>query len=247
MKLREALFSDPEILIYEVSLQYPWEDENWDEEDCDEEEEEYDSVLIREAEPVLAPILAAEYVKSGKLDGSFALKGTIIDGSQEYRTGYLLIVMPEGIVDGYFIKEGDRVIAKDYQEFSFIGRMIPSVAIDHFIPYTIFHCKRTPEIGINVLRNSLSLAKEKWEIASQLGYILRDERRYDEAVETFSLAIEEGKYLAPKAWHYRERAGCLDRLGNTQEAEKDRQQVEAIESRLRKLAYWQQREKGYTR
>lgn len=103
---------------------------------------------------------------------------------------YMDVNLPERISDYAFFVHGDSVRFGYHHEFP--GQVIPAVAIDCFGVYELFYCRWAPEIGIKVLKQGLAIANRKRCIAQDLGYIFRDERRFQEAAQMFKLAVEEG-------------------------------------------------------
>lgn len=205
MKLKQALFNEPGVSIYQVdtaSDDYFYSDDflNWD------------------VEPIEAEILTAEYVRGGMLEGYFILKATFIPVEGEVQPCYVDVSMPERISERIYFKSDDEIIEEN--RYGFRGKAIPLVAIDGFGNYNLFYSKRNPEIGLNVLRYGLNLAKRKAYIAQDMAYILRDEKRYQEAVEAFSMLIAEG---ANDVYPYLERAALLEKLGDVAGAAKDRE------------------------
>src|SRR5258708_19541219 len=89
--------------------------------------------------------------------------------------------------------------------------------------YELFYSKKRPEVGIEVLQGGLRSSAKKAAIAEDLGYILRDERRFQEAAEAFEIAVEEG----PSSYFiYGELAGCYGETGNKELADKYRKLFE---------------------
>ncbi len=70
--------------------------------------------------------------------------------------------------------------------------IIPAVASDCFGDYELFYAKENPQIGIDVLREGLSKAAKKYIVAEDLGYILRDENRFEESIEAFKISKQIG-------------------------------------------------------
>ena len=122
---------------------------------------------------------------------------------------YMDINLPERISDyAYFHKNGSLRFGYHHE---FPGEIIPAAAVDCFGVYELFYSRRRPELGIDVLRRGLAAAKRKQCIAQDLGYILRDERRFQEAAEMFKIAVEEG----PSSYFiYGELAGAYAELGD---------------------------------
>lgn len=70
--------------------------------------------------------------------------------------------------------------------------VIPAVASDCYGDYTLYYSKEDPQVGIDILRNGLSIATNKNVVAEDLGYILRDEEKTKEAIEAFSISEQFG-------------------------------------------------------
>ncbi|MFN9246388.1 MAG: tetratricopeptide repeat protein, partial [Planctomycetota bacterium] len=91
------------------------------------------------------------------------------------------------------------------------------VPIDCFGVYELFYSRIAPDLGIDILRKGLALSQNKLHIAQDLGYILRDERRFAEAAIAFQLAVDVG----PSSYFiYGELAGCYDEIGDAANAKK---------------------------
>jgi hypothetical protein len=68
-----------------------------------------------------------------------------------------------------------------------------------------------------VLRKGLAGARKRENIAADMAYILRDERRYEESVEAFTIAIEEGDATSGVNKYYcMEREALLKKIGAPQ-------------------------------
>ena len=78
------------------------------------------------------------------------------------------------------------------------------MAIEKFGVYDQYYVKGHAEVGMKVLREGLAVAKSKGPIALDLAYILRDEKRYAESAEAFTLAINQGEGVITSG--YSERA-----------------------------------------
>src|SRR5438093_9550822 len=75
----------------------------------------------------------------------------------------------------------------------------------------MYYSRKRPEVGIDILRRGLAIARRKHYIAEDLGYIFRDERRFAEAAEMFRISVEEG----PSSYFiYGELAGAYAELGD---------------------------------
>lgn len=111
------------------------------------------------------------------------------------------VSVPERINDyAYFIDNGR--LRYDYTH-RYPGRIIPAIAFDCFGVYDLFYVKSAPQIGIDVLRRGLNACRRKRFIAQDLGYILRDEKRYREAAEMFELVVAEEALVPLHLWRAR--------------------------------------------
>ncbi|HSP62313.1 MAG TPA: hypothetical protein VLQ90_04955, partial [Pyrinomonadaceae bacterium] len=126
------------------------------------------------------------------------------------------LAMPERLSDtAYFLDSGD-ILQVPQRDFGVWG--VPLVAIEGFGNYELFYSRIKPEIGLEVLRKGLAVAREKENIAVDMAYILRDEKRYQESLDAFTLAIEEGEARGHAneqyfQYYYREREALLKKLG----------------------------------
>ncbi len=182
MKLSELLFEDNKFLIFQIG-----EKNNF------ESEEFWDWILL----PIESKTLSAESINNDILDGYFIIKARWIKEYGEVENCYINITMPERISDEVYIKRDNKIIRLPSYELR--GEFVPSVSIEGFGVYELFYSKLQPEIGIQVLRDGLISATKKAAIAGDLAYILRDEGRHSEAIEAFTMVIEEenSEYAMP--------------------------------------------------
>jgi hypothetical protein len=64
------------------------------------------------------------------------------------------------------------------------------LTISKYVNSEIYYLKSNPEIGINILKEGLKQSKEKWFYALELAEILRDEKKYSEAISFFEVVVE---------------------------------------------------------
>lgn len=104
---------------------------------------------------------------------------------------YIGIITPERIAETVVKKKpsGQIVAESIYDQEQTI---IPAVASDCFGNYELFYAKENPKIGINVLKEGLTKAINRNIVAEDLGYILRDVERIEEAIEAFKISEQEG-------------------------------------------------------
>lgn len=101
------------------------------------------------------------------------------------------IMTPERIADMVVkITPQMNVIIEGIEEQT--NSVIPAVASDCFGDYELYYAKENPQVGIDILRDGLNKSSIKNVIAEDLGYILRDENRIEEAIEAFKISESYG-------------------------------------------------------
>jgi tetratricopeptide (TPR) repeat protein len=96
----------------------------------------------------------------------------------------------ERITDHVFRLVDGKIIGELFYEYSrkHQNSIIPAIASDCFGIYELYYAKENPQVGIDILRNGLTKSLTKNVIAEDLGYILRDENRINEAIEAFLIS-----------------------------------------------------------
>lgn len=125
---------------------------------------------------------------------------------------YIGIVTPERIAETVIKRnaKGQAIIESIYDQER---TTIPAIASECFGVYELFYAKENPQIGIDILRNALTKATNKNVVAEDLGYILRDEGRIEEAIESFKISEEFGPSSEYTYW---ELSGLYAELGDTE-------------------------------
>lgn len=201
MRLVDALAQHPDVRVFAVLDSDADDQSEWD----------------------VTPIDANVLTESGDHD-FFIVKAKNVLPDGTVADCYIDICLPERISDyAYFIR-GDRLDVRYHHEFD--GEIICAVPIDCFGVYDLFYSKAAPDIGIETLKQGLVASSHKTYIAEDLGYILRDEKRFSEAAEMFQIAVE----AEPSSYFiYGELAGCYDEIGQTDKANKYRTMFERAE------------------
>jgi tetratricopeptide (TPR) repeat protein len=102
---------------------------------------------------------------------------------------FLGIITPERSAETVIKKTANgKIVAESIYDIE--STVIPAVASDCFGVYELYYAQENPQIGIDVLRNGLDKATNKNVVAEDLGYILRDEHRFEEAIEAFKISEE---------------------------------------------------------
>ena len=162
MKVKD-IFTDSKVKIFAVTNQDDENELNWDIEPTDFE-------LIPEEENVYI-VKALQVLSDSTIDC------------------FLEIVTPERIAETVIKRTASgKVIARSICDIE--DTIIPAIASDCFGGYELYYAKENPQIGINVLENGLNKAVNRNVVAEDLGYILRDEGRIEEAIEAFKISEE---------------------------------------------------------
>ena len=193
MKLAAAIAQYPEIRIFRVSEDSDDNQRNW-------EVEPINSAVLLESEDFY--IVKAKHI--------------LPDGA--IRDCYMDISLPERINDYAYFWDGGSL--KVYYPYELKGDIICAVPIDCFGFYELFYSKINPDIGIEILKEGLSISTRKANIARDSGYILREEGRFSEAAEMFQISVDE---TPSSAYIYGELADCYKQIGETEKAEKYQQ------------------------
>jgi hypothetical protein len=119
------------------------------------------------------------------------VRAKMIDSNTNVSDCFVNISLPERIVD-YVIYQTDKGLEyKESYELTGID-VIPAIGSKAIGDYELYYSKNSPEIGIEILRQSLKLTNDPSVIAEDLGYILRDEKRYQEAIDAFLISEKHG-------------------------------------------------------
>ena len=172
-------------------------------------------------EPLLGPTLAKEYVQ-GPFEGLFIIAGKVVTESGPILDCYLDIVLPERICENCFLQDGDRIERRRGRRVD-QGTAVPTIAIEQFGVPQLFLAKENPAFGIEVLRRGLNLAREKRNIAYDLAVLLRDSKRFEEAIEAYSIFLEEDPTANIAHSIYQQRSLLYDVIGQHDKAKEDKQ------------------------
>ncbi|GAB2682027.1 hypothetical protein GCM10027036_40610 [Flavihumibacter cheonanensis] len=123
---------------------------------------------------------------------------------------FLGVMTPERIAETVIKLVDDKVFAESIYDQK--TAVIPAVASKCFGDYNLYYAKENPQIGIDVLRTALATHSTVATIAEDLGYILRDENRLEEALEAFHHAEKVG---ASSEYVYLELSKLYKQLGDT--------------------------------
>lgn len=103
---------------------------------------------------------------------------------------FLIISTPERIAETIIKQVDGKIISESV--YDQISTFIPAAASSCFGDYQLYYAKENPEIGINILQSALTKHPTESTIAEDLGYILRDENRFQEALDAFLHAEQIG-------------------------------------------------------
>ncbi len=132
---------------------------------------------------------------------------------------YIGIMTPERIAE-IVIKQGSNGQTKVESIYDQVKSIIPSIASECFGDYELYYSKENSQIGIDILKSGLTIATNKNVVAEDLGYILRDEGRIEEAIEAFKISE---KYEPSSEYIYLELSNLYKELGQADEELKYKQ------------------------
>lgn len=189
MQLSHALLDQKDVSIFRVDDSGEFDSDNF---------MEWDIV------PIETEVLCEQ-------DGFFIIHAFKITEPGEKIDCFIDLTMPERIPDYVYLINSGTVERKYIHECD--GEVICAVPIEGFGMYELFYSRINPELGLSVLRRGLELADQKTFIAEDLGYILRDEGRFEEAIQAFMISASE----EPSSYFiYHELAELYDKLGQSQ-------------------------------
>lgn len=181
--------------------------------------------------------ISGEYLPGD--DGFFMLSAFLILETGEVENCFIDLSLPERINDYVYRRNNGSIERTTVRDTS--AEVVCGVPVDNFGSYEIFYSRRRPDIGIGVLHHGLQVSPRKHVIAEDLGYILRDEKRYPEAASAFQTSVDEG----PSSYFIiRELSECYARMGNPEAAAVYQQRAADAEAKSVKR---QQTESAYLR
>lgn len=119
------------------------------------------------------------------------VRAKMIDSDKNVSDCFINISLPERIADFVIYTTDNGLEFKGIYEMEKID-VIPAIASDAFGVYELYYSKNNPDIGIEILKQGLSLSEDPSVIAEDLGYILRDENRHQEAIDAFLISERYG-------------------------------------------------------
>lgn len=210
LKLKDALFKEP-WRAYQVLQDFSDEDS--------------DNFREWDLKPLMGATLAPEDV-DGDFQGLFIIAAQLVTAGAAPQPCYLDLVLPERIAEHHFLRVDDTVTRGRGRRVG-NATVIPALGIEAFGVYTLFYAKENPSAGIEILQQALAEAYHKKDIAYDLGLLLRDEKRYEEAIAAFSIFLEEIDHGGLADMVYKERAKLYDAVGQSHKAAEDMRQFAA--------------------
>lgn len=115
----------------------------------------------------------------------------MIDSDKAVQECFINISLPERTVDFIIFMTPNGLVFNEIYELTGID-VIPAIASEVHGEYELYYTKNNPEVGIQVLEQGLELTPIPSAIAEDLGYILRDEKRYKESIDAFLISEKHG-------------------------------------------------------
>jgi tetratricopeptide (TPR) repeat protein len=211
VRLPDALFKH-QAKVFEVTTEFI-------------EDEDYSEFREWSVIPLTGETLAAPYTSSGLMDGYFVLEAGFVHPDGSVVKTYLDLSLPERIIEHHFLVEGGELMMRRGTR-PLGGKIIPAIAIEKFGNYQQYYFKQHPEFGLRVLQDGTTRALQPEQIANDLGCVLRDEKRYAEAIQAFTVAIDGNNAISYLT--FADRARLYDELGEDVQAEKDWETVRQL-------------------
>jgi tetratricopeptide (TPR) repeat protein len=171
-------------------------------------------------EPLPGATLAKEHVV-GAFEGSFLVAGKVVTKDEASQDCYLEVILPERICEFCFLLVDGEIVRKRGRRVGG-GTAIPAIAIEKFGVPQLFYAKENPSAGIAVLKRGLKQAREKKDIAYDLAVLLRQEKRNEEAIEAFSICLEEAPESVIICSLYQQRWQLYKAIGEVEKAAEDK-------------------------
>lgn len=123
------------------------------------------------------------------MEGIFYVRA--IDASNPAEVLYTQIITPERVAEQVIRQDenGNPVIESFYEQ---LNTIIPALGAECFGNYELYYARENPQLGLEVLKKAVSAAKNKSAPAQDMGYILRDENRFSEAIDAFEISAVNG-------------------------------------------------------
>ena len=214
MKLSEALFKEPWQAYQVLSECWATDSDDFSEWDL---------------RPLSGKTLAEEDV-DGPFQGLFIIAGKMVSNKTDSQSCYLDLTLPERIAGHHFVQIAGRLERRRGLRAA-DGRVIPAIGIEKLGDYTLFLAKENPSAGINVLKGGIPNAHHRDYLAYDLALLLRDQRRYEEAIDAFSIVLAESHSaeISPILHMlYRERARLYAAIGQSEKAVEDENHFAAL-------------------
>ena len=209
MKLADVLFRDPSSAYQVIGEIDDWDNfQDWD------------------LQPLSGPTLAPEDVQ-GPFQGVFIVTARLIIAEGCSQPCYLDVVLPERIVDHHYLQTAGKV-SRGKGSRTPNGTIIPSIGIESPGVYKLYYAKEDPSAGVSVLNKALQQSRRKQDIAYDLGLLLRDEKKYEEAAAAFSEFLHENPDEGIADVVYKERSKMYAALGQLDKAAEDKNKYKAV-------------------
>ena len=118
----------------------------------------------------------------------------IVRGIEVSETGtkncFIDMHVPERISETVIKEVKGKVLVESVYDTE--NTAIAATASEIYGDYGLYYADEDPEVGIKVLKEGLEKARNKNIVAEDLGYILRDEGRVEEAIEAFKISEDFG-------------------------------------------------------
>lgn len=154
-------------------------------------------------------------VLSESFDGYFLLPGTEITSTGNFVYSIIDLTMPERISESTFKFDGKQVHVTSQLEND--SEFMPSIVTEGYGNYELYYSKIAPEVSIRFLKLMIVKTKNESSVAEDLGYILRDENQYEEAIKYFHISADS---KPSSDYIYAELASLYREIGDSENEKK---------------------------
>ena len=149
------------------------------------------------------------------IDGHFIVRAKMINSEKNIQNCFINLSLPERITDFVIFQTDSGLEYVETYKLSDID-IIPVIASECFGNYEMYYSKKSPEIGIEILKQGLEISNKPVSIAEDLGYILREENKYQESIDAFLISEKHG---VSSVYIYQEIRDLYLQLDNKEKAE----------------------------
>ena len=173
----------------------------------------------------LLPVDGTTLAPAGPMDpfqGFFIIAALMVSSGATPQRCYMDLTLPERISEYHFVRsEGNERITRRRGLHLRDGTVIPAIGIESLGVYKLFFADQNPQEGIKILQKGMQSARHPGFLALDLAYLLRDEKKYEDAIEAFTAVLADSPGIEIVQAVYKERAQLYMSIGHPDKAKAD--------------------------